>query len=224
MLNRTGLTKLIQIIPIPIRDKINLALLKNIPKDENLVSRNALQKHVEWNNTTVLGLGEGPIYLNKNLLKEKYEETRDELIEKISSIKDPINNEKLARRVFRKEEIYFGEHTNRAPDLIILPTEGYVIKMDLNLKNQMWFYNSPDELTNEILTWKATHQLYGIFFAYGKNIKANYKIKGATIYDIFPTIMKIYGIKNPEDIDGHTLEEIFNQTRKNKIKINQIAA
>ena len=49
----------------------------------------------------------------------------------------------------------------------------------------------------------------GIFLAYGKGIKKGKKIKGAKIYDIAPTVLHIFGLPIPKDMDGKVLDDIF---------------
>ncbi len=46
-------------------------------------------------------------------------------------------------------------------------------------------------------------------FAYGHRIKKGYKIKEAKIYDIAPTILHIFGLPIPNDMDGRVPTEIF---------------
>ncbi|WP_193383885.1 hypothetical protein [Pyrococcus yayanosii] len=55
------------------------------------------------------------------------------------------------------------------------------------------------------------HRLNGIFLAYGPGIKKGYKIENAKIYDIAPTILHIFGLPIPNDMDGRVLMEIFEE-------------
>lgn len=51
----------------------------------------------------------------------------------------------------------------------------------------------------------------GSFFAMGPGIKHDLRLMGfeASVYDITPTILHIYGIPQPEQMRGHALTEIF---------------
>jgi predicted AlkP superfamily phosphohydrolase/phosphomutase len=49
----------------------------------------------------------------------------------------------------------------------------------------------------------------GIILVKGPMIKKNYSIKNATVYDIAPTILYLYGIPIPKDMDGRVLTEII---------------
>jgi len=57
----------------------------------------------------------------------------------------------------------------------------------------------------------------GSFFAMGPGIKHNSRLMGfeATVYDITPTILHIYGIEQPKQMRGRVLTEIFDGS-KNK--------
>ena len=50
------------------------------------------------------------------------------------------------------------------------------------------------------------HSLDGIFMAYGQGIKKNYKVMGANIYDVTPTMLHFLGILVPAEMDGKVLD------------------
>jgi arylsulfatase A-like enzyme len=51
----------------------------------------------------------------------------------------------------------------------------------------------------------------GSFIAIGPNIKKDVRLMGFTVsvFDIAPTILKLYGIPQPTQMKGHVLSEIF---------------
>jgi len=108
----------------------------------------------------------------------------------------------VIKRVYRKEEVYSncGEET---PDLIIYPNDGYVISEHVGMDGKIWGYERGRN------RWKSTHDRYGIFIAYGKDIKTGNV--NARIYDIAPTILHIFGLPIPRDMDGRVLREIFKE-------------
>ena len=57
----------------------------------------------------------------------------------------------------------------------------------------------------------------GSFFAMGPGIKHELRLMGfeASVYDIAPTILHIYGIEQPAQMRGHVLTEIFEPSDKN---------
>jgi len=143
----------------------------------------------------------GGIYINPNLSLEE----KEVVISKIKSVLESIVDEKTKKRpiykVFRREELYEGASPDKYyPDLIVIPSEGYDIGE----------YNPTGTLT-DISFKNGDHRLYGIFLAYGQGIKKGYEIKNAKIYDIAPTILHIFGLPIPNDMDGRVLMEIFEE-------------
>jgi len=51
----------------------------------------------------------------------------------------------------------------------------------------------------------------GLFMAVGPDIKEAYKIEGANIEDVTPTVLHLLRLEIPEDIDGKVLKEIFRE-------------
>ena len=49
----------------------------------------------------------------------------------------------------------------------------------------------------------------GVFVFKGPGIKRNYFIERPSIMDITPTLMQLFRIPIPEDMDGRVLREIF---------------
>ena len=59
------------------------------------------------------------------------------------------------------------------------------------------------------------HSLYGIFCISGENIKKDERIHGATLLDIVPTLLTIFGLPVGRDMDGKVLTSIFEQRTTN---------
>ncbi len=127
-----------------------------------------------------------------------YERIRNEIIQKLRNLEDPANGEKVAAKVYKKEEIYEGENLDRAPDLMIQIDDnigGFNARVGYN----RIFIESKD----------GDHKQNGIFLAYGSQIMKGRKIEGARIYDITPTIMHIFDLPVDKDMNGRVLKEIF---------------
>ena len=59
--------------------------------------------------------------------KKEAEILKDEIIERIKNVKDPVSGEAFVKKVCRKEEIFKGSHVEKIPDLIIIPNTGYYL-------------------------------------------------------------------------------------------------
>ena len=140
-------------------------------------------------------VGSGGIFITNQMEKDKI---KYELITKFTQLQDDGQEEKIFDGIFSKEEIYSGSFLEKAPDLLLLPKKGYSIISKLS-----------DRCIDKPDFKKADHALDGIFLAYGPGIKKGYKIEGAKIYDIAPTILHMFGLPIPNDMDGRVLTEIF---------------
>jgi predicted AlkP superfamily phosphohydrolase/phosphomutase len=112
---------------------------------------------------------------------------------------------------FKKTEEEFGikfnivetdEKWKNAPDLIVTINDCRCVvnKTDFSsliFKNQSF---SPRHT--------GSHRMNGIFIAKGPNIRQT-KIENASLVDIAPTVLHLFGNKIPSDIDGRVLSEIF---------------
>ena len=189
--------KILKVLPLKLSGSIKDSLANS--KFENL--------DIDWKNTKAFAYSVcGTIWLNireresEGLLNpSEYDKVRDEIIWKLKNLK--INGQKGNIQVFKKEEIYpKAELGDSLPDLVLLPTDDGI------------HTSSSDIGFGEIFTKSnggGNHRLKGIFLAYGKDIKKGYKIEGAKIYDIAPTILHLFGLPIPNNMDGRVLTEIF---------------
>ena len=60
----------------------------------------------------------------------------------------------------------------------------------------------------------------GIFIAYGRDIAKKRKIDNAKITDIAPTVLHMFSVPIPDDIDGKVLMNIFKE--KSVFKSNKV--
>jgi predicted AlkP superfamily phosphohydrolase/phosphomutase len=151
---------------------------------------------------------EGMIYINLKGREpwgivepgREYEAVRDEIITKLRRMTDPEKGEAVDIEVFKKEEIYHGQYFELAADIL------YRIEK----------YSQSNSISGKVEWHQALmsgwHTPEGIFFAYGPDIKQRgQKLPGFKIYDIAPTILHMFGLPVPRDMDGRVLTEIFTE-------------
>lgn len=196
---------LIKLVPSNILQKIWFSLKKS---GKSASFPNFINK-IDWNKTKTIMIGEGIVLISNIIKKDKdeYDKFRDMLINKIKLIKDPKNGHKIVKEVFKGEDIYLNAKNEKIPDILIIPENGYALHLDLSDKSyisdeELWIYDNKDGFC-------ADHTLYGIFIANGPSIKSNHRTSNAKIYDLAPTILHIFGLPIPNDMDGRVLTEIF---------------
>lgn len=134
-----------------------------------------------------------------------YERLRDELIEKLSQLRDPETNQLVIRSIRRREDVYdvFPDET---PDLLIEWEKGYSAIGERELavlgirRGNMLF--TPHR-------WSGNHLPNGIFIAGGPPIRQNAVVENAEIVDMAPTILSVMDMDVPNDMDGSVIEKIF---------------
>ncbi len=138
---------------------------------------------------------------------KEYEVLRDQIIEKLYSVKDPETSQSIIRKVYKREEVYKGDCTQNAPDLIIDMAEGYVMQIGFAQELLM-------PATQYRLFRSGCHRQHGIFIAIGKDIKKNHRVFNPEITDIVPTVLYLLNKQIPTYMDGKVLTDILTNKRK----------
>ena len=177
--------------------KVPKNIVERIPSSSGEVKKKA--DMIDWEKSKAIASGQGPIYL-----KAKNEEERNKLSIKIKKeleeLTSPITGEKIINKVYLKQDIYSGKYLNEAPDLIIDQAKGVHIPGGIGTKE---LFSTPKK-------WRAENKKWGLFAAHGPDIKSGKKIK-ISILDLAPTILHMFNIPIPRDMDGRVLKEIFDK-------------
>lgn len=172
-----------------------------VPSKSGGIRREAKGCLIDWENSTAVASGQGPLYVNREKASQDYEKFRDELIEKLENLKSPRTGRKIIRKVYKKEEIYSGKYLGKAPDLIIDQAPHVHIPGEIG----------KEEVFGEPGKWIGENKKTGLFAATGPDIKKGGKVKDMSILDIAPTILHLYGLPIPKDMDGKVLKGIFSE-------------
>jgi len=227
-LSRAGIKFLLNFLSKRLSSQVKDALMRQFTglraKSQGFVRRSL----IDWSATRVYS-GEHPATLRVNLKgrekdgivsNEEYDALRDQLIEKIEALEDPITGEKLIEKVYKREEIYSGEYLDLAPDLIIWSKDfthqlkGGALPKNRNYRGIIARKDPRDFFVNGV------HRLNGIFMAKGKDIRKNVNIPLLSITDLYPTFLYCLGLPIPKSIDGRVIAEMFDDgiIDKNPIK------
>lgn len=128
---------------------------------------------------------------------EEYERIREELRRKLLQLTVPGGDGPLLADLARREDIYQGERLSSAPDLFLL------------FRKAGW--NMSAGLTGRDI-WKdwskfpfGVHHPEGIWSAAGGGISAHPEPIPARIEDIAPTILSLFQLPLPENLDGKSI-------------------
>lgn len=127
---------------------------------------------------------------NGQVSPEEYDDVREELIEKLSRVRDPDGN-LVFDDVFPREEVYEGPHLEDAPDIVLVPRN---YQYDVSGSIVDTFRRYPHK----------NHKPEGILIS-NRNLDVD-SDEGASIYDVAPTVAAALGIPVDTETDGKVLE------------------
>jgi hypothetical protein len=108
---------------------------------EMLFGQGEFWPNVDWSKTKAYAMGLGEIYINVKGREGKgsvapgaeYEAVRQELIERLGNLTDPVNGRRAVAHVYTREQAYGSFDANLIPDLFVTNTEGYRVSWQASL-------------------------------------------------------------------------------------------
>jgi len=162
---------------------------------------------VDWGNTVAWGWGGyySRIFLNVKgreplgtIDPNDYEKVRDEIAERIRNIPDDRGNP-MDTRVLKPQDIYTGEHVDKAPDLLAFFGDlAWRATEDIG-------HNSIYSFQTELGPDDALHSQHGMFILSDGRSKGGKRLEGLRLVDGAPTILSLMGVKVPEDMEGSVI-------------------
>jgi len=147
----------------------------------------------DWGGTKAYGLGINSLYLNIRGREpdgtvnagDESESLRDELIARLTAVRDPENGEPVITRVFKPEEVFSGPYVKNAPDLIVGYNKNYRASWDTILGSY-----PKDVLLDNLDPWSGDHCMDPQFLS--GVMLSNKKIAADTpaLSDMAPTILE----------------------------------
>lgn len=124
--------------------------------------------------------------------EDEYETVREELIEDLESLTGP-GGKQVCRRIVKGEDVFKGEHTDIAPDLVVIPTDGFDLKSGFKEKES-------------VFTTGPRNGMHKFENALLYTTESDSTISGADLYDIAPTILDMMDIDfSDATMDGESL-------------------
>jgi predicted AlkP superfamily phosphohydrolase/phosphomutase len=200
LLCKFGLGKLGKLLPVSVQ--------------YNLATSFISYENIDWEQTRAYAFGEyGQIFVNLKGREPQgivapggeYEQLLKEISKRLLELVHPRTGEKMIREVFRKEALYHGPMLEKAPDLSFAIRDyryDSSVKFGLGIRGIFGMPEFEDS---------GTHRREGILIAYGRGIKSNFNIEGATLVDIAPLALYLLNLPIPEDMDGKVLATMFKE-------------
>lgn len=157
---------------------------------------------IDWEKTDAIASGQGLIYLTDP--SSESISISQNIIERLRELEDPNTGEQVARKVYRKEEVYSGDHLNLAPDIIFDQSPG------VHTAQAIGNFEPFSRPTN----WRGENERDGIFLAHGPNFRSRGEIKKVRIVDLMPTILTLMNTPIPTDLDGEVLDVLTDDVTK----------
>jgi predicted AlkP superfamily phosphohydrolase/phosphomutase len=167
----------------------------------------SIMKDVDWSRTTAYGLGINGLYLNmkgreRDGLVEPGEEREallQELISRLEAVID-VDGKRVIRGVYRSDQIYQGNATALAPDLIIGYYRGYRASWATCLGDL-----TPEVLLDNDSAWSADHcadalEVPGVLFS-----NRPLTSQAPSLVDLAPTILAEFGLQPPPPMVGKNI-------------------
>ena len=162
---------------------------------------------IDWSKTKVYALGFGGIYLNK-VGREYYgivdeseaEDLKQAIIKGLKEFRDPETGEQLVNNVYAQEDIYKGPYINDAPDLFVGFNSGYRASWQTALGGV-----PVNLIEDNKKKWSGDHLIDPAFVPGVIFVNKKLILKEPSIIDIAPTILGLFEITKPEEMQGRVL-------------------
>ncbi len=128
-------------------------------------------------------IGSGP--------RAKIDEVKKDLMGALATLTDPETGSPICRNVMTREEAFSGPHTDRAPDIVIDPHDGYDLKAKLT---------GTDVFTHGPINGMHTYNDALMCVSPG-----GIKPGSHGICDASATVLSMLGLEPPEDFDGESV-------------------
>ena len=207
-----GERKLISVIGNFLYKVLGFGLLKKVIY--RYLSNVQLESRVNWRRTKAFSCVHTPhfgqIYINLEgkmrdgcVPEEEMEELTESIIQELKSLPKSWTGDSPEVKVHRGEDLYSGPHLEDAPDIVFILDNGRC-EVDAKVgEGRLFAKGAP------LSGWTGTHTRDGVFIAHGPMIKEGFRVEEASIVDVAPTVLHVFGIAPRDDMDGRVLDNIF---------------
>lgn len=148
--------------------------------------------------TRIYSLDPGRLYLNLagrepngTVSADEYQPLIDEVAGRLAELRDPATGQHMIEHVYRRDAIYQGPERGRAPDLLLMPYDGYDLKGS---------FESTEFIGRGKLVGMHKYD-NATFFVRGRQITVDH----ASVRDVLPTACTLMNLGCPPDVDGRSI-------------------
>jgi len=123
--------------------------------------------------------------------ESEYEAVREELYTDLESLTGP-DGRQVCKRIVKGETVFDGNHDEIAPDLVVIPTDGFDLKSGFGRKEAVFTEgprNGMHKFENSLL------------YATDPDLD----VEGANLFDVAPTILDLMDVERDANFDGESL-------------------
>jgi predicted AlkP superfamily phosphohydrolase/phosphomutase len=144
-----------------------------------------------------------PGWAGRDIDDGECERLRREIADGLLALREPSTGEPIVGRIWTREEIYSGPFLGDAPDLTFLTTDDKYRSQRQPL--------APSTIAEPDEERLGMHRMEGVLMMRGPAVKAGYAVADARIVDLAPTILHLFGMDIPADMDGSVLTEALKE-------------
>ncbi len=176
----------------------------------------SLTEDVDWEKTRAYApFGWSGIYINTKGIRpngsvdpKDYDAIRDDIAARWDSLENPYTRTKVGGPVHTNADMYHGEFAPYGPDVMPLPLENKHMPV-------CFFGFTSKQPVYKNITLYGNHVMDGILCAAGKGIQQGAR-QDAILYDLAPTILHLFGLPIPDDMDGKVITGILDTSEQAK--------
>lgn len=186
-------------------------LKRLLPRRLLLWGRRALAvgQTLDWDHTVAYAgdASESAVYINVQGREphgvvapgEPYRQLRATIAAALKELRDPHNGLPVMKFVGQREEVYTGPYIDLAPDIVFEVAEGYEATPEIAPQDDLFSDVSAEG--------RGMHERDGILIAAGPGIRQTLGRAQADIADVAPTVLYLFGLPVPAEMDGRVIEE-----------------
>lgn len=188
--NIASVTNTLRLTPL-IKRVVPNSAIDTIPSETAELKEEAKTDSVDWDRSQAIASGQGPVYVLDN-------DATDRVQSELENV--TVDGNPIFENVYKRDEIYHGDFVDEAPHLIVDQAPHVHIRGSIGRER---VFDEPSSSG-----WRAENKKTGLFVAGGPDITGPVE-KPISILDLAPTILSLFDIEPPSELDGDILDNVI---------------